>query len=115
MNLLEQLNALPPPVARLLCQLTDEQIAKKSGLCRHTIMRISQCGSWDKHLSTVSAYLEGCGIAVKLDIPALKKVERIASSKRGVSGLKHLNKKGAPLWKRSMIEKRMRALVKALG
>lgn len=115
MTLLEQLNTLPPPVARLLCPLTDEQIAKKSGLCRHTVMRISQCGSWDKYLATVSAYLEGCGIAVKITIPALKKVRRIANSTKGVDGLAHIRlSKGSKPWQKAARSRRIKSTIKAL-
>lgn len=78
---------MAPAIARLLCHLTEAEIAKRAGLSLSTVRRISQQGSWHQ-LETVSAFLDGCGIEVRVTIPALRKVKRIMNSKKGLSGIK---------------------------
>lgn len=61
-----------------------------SGLHVQTIRRLSGSASWNGNIETVSAFLDACGIEVRLTIPALYRVRKILSSKRGVDGVKHM-------------------------
>lgn len=114
-NLLDQLNRLPPSVARILTSLTDEKIAKAAGCSRRTVRRLSQQSGWDKQLRLASSFLEACGIKVRVTIPALHQLRRVMKSKKGIAGMEHLRRtKGTPIWKIAQAQRRIRALERAL-
>lgn len=71
MHWLTKMDKLPPNVCRLLARepkmskrpLTTEQIAKRSGLSKQTVLKISKLRSWATlSLAQMEAFKFGCGV-----------------------------------------------------
>jgi len=67
---LSDLNLLTPKMCRFLARkshglspMTNDEIARRSGLALSTICKISTCERWDgMTLRVVAAFSEGCGV-----------------------------------------------------
>lgn len=110
MNLLSQLNHLPPPLVRVMTSLTDSQIANRTGLSVSSVRRISVQSGWDKQLDGVSAFLEACGVRLRITSPSIRRARRIMNSKRGLKGM--IKPRKAPLWIRAQQAAQLKRLIK---
>lgn len=94
----------PPIVYRMLASergkpMGPETIAKRSGLSRSTVQRVS-AASWDEvRIGTARKFIAGCGFKWG----STRNISRKARALEGVgiAGLKHLNPDSKkPLWRR---------------
>lgn len=116
MSLLSELNRLPPPLARIIAHpLNEKQLVSRSDLSLMTVRRMSWRPVWAGKIEMVSAFLEACGIEVKIEIPALEQITQAMESGEGLKGLKQLKKnKNAPLWQKAQRSKHIKRLLKAM-
>lgn len=119
MRLLDRLDKIPPCVFRILAAengvaLGPDEIAKRSGLSRSTVQRISELKTWaNVRIDVSERFVMGCGF----DISNLKKPLRRLRilQERGLHGMKHLNiKPTAPLWKRGANANRIKFITRII-
>ncbi len=105
MSFLDKANRVPPIAFRLIAArhgvaIGPNEIARRSGLSRSTVHRISSHTTWaGVAIDTIDKFVAGCGYSTdnyKVPLRRLKLVQE-----NGIRSLKHLNvEKTAPLWKR---------------
>lgn len=98
---LERLNRLPPNVCRLLARephrakvpLTTEQIAKRSGLSKQTVLKISKLRSWASvTLQNLERFEFGCGIRPGSEARQLWYLKRTKDKSKTQQGFYHLRR-----------------------
>lgn len=105
MNFLDKINQAPPIALRMIAAdygkpLGPDEIAKRSGLSRSTVQRLSARKSWNGiDIDVCFKFAMGCGYElgnIKTIMRRLKQVQE-----HGLFSLKHLRvTKRAPLWRR---------------
>lgn len=105
MSFLSKADRVSPIAFRLIAAhhgvaIGPDEIAKRSGLSRSTVQRISARNTWaGVDIDTVDAFIMGCGYSSDNYKEPLRRLRII--QKRGLRGLKHFNiKNTAPLWRR---------------
>lgn len=80
-----------------------DEIARRSGLSRSTVQRVSAKRSWAKiDFETADKFAAGCGYNMRCLGPLIAKIRM--AEKYGLSHFRHLTpSKHAPLWKRGAI------------
>lgn len=117
---LDELNEIPPCVYRLFAAeygkpLGPDEIAKRSGLSRSSVQRISTKRSWNGlTLEASSKFVSGCGFVFGTHKDIRRRLKYV--QQYGVSSLKHLNvSKNAPLHRRGALGNTRKFLIKVIA
>jgi DNA-binding MurR/RpiR family transcriptional regulator len=122
--LLAKLDRVPPYFYRLmakvpgtLTRLSAQQICDRSGLSPNTVWRLSRLATW-AHVSvdTADRFIHGCGFHPFRQTRLLTHWKRLAASKSGLAGLRHLSAtKGLPLHESAVRATHLKGLARVLA
>jgi hypothetical protein len=98
---LEKMDRLPPNVCRLIARtphrmkepLTTEQIAKRSGLSKQTVLKISKLRSWASvSIFQMERFKEGCGLTCGKECLQLAYIKRSQDKNQTQQSFYHLRR-----------------------